>query len=257
MIRDIKKCSYASLNAIFSPLNQFEDCIFWIRNKEMTQQIYINHTYEAITNRKIELCFEVPLMFFDYLTPEYKIAGLKQFQARHDLGYINPSESIACYQWDNPDGTSRYFRCQCFRTEDFTKEQYIVGVAKSLSAEDWFHPNSQTNIDEKHQKTINVAFDILKANFGIKVPTLRPILSSLLSDIRNTLLNIEKTIFSAREIESLYFLCQGKTAKQTAQIMGISPRTVETYIETLRAKTGCINKMALISKFSRYFQDFN
>ena len=255
MIRDIRRCSYSLLNNIFSPLSQLDDCILWIRNSEMTQQIYVSHSYEVITERKIDILFDVPLIWFDYLNPEYKIPAMQQLQARHNLGYVDPTKNIACYQFNSAAGEIKYFRCQCFKTEDFSKEQYIVGIVKSLSRNEWFNPSLQVNIDENHQSAIDVVLSTLKKHFGIKTLNLRPTLSNLLNDIKHILVNLENVIFSPREIESLYYLCQGKTAKQTAQLMSISPRTVETYLDTLRSKTGCINKLALISKFSRYFQD--
>jgi DNA-binding CsgD family transcriptional regulator len=57
-----------------------------------------------------------------------------------------------------------------------------------------------------------------------------------------------KLHLSKRESECLHYLVQGKTAKQTAQILSISHRTVETYIENLKLKLKCKNKAELMVK---------
>jgi DNA-binding CsgD family transcriptional regulator len=53
---------------------------------------------------------------------------------------------------------------------------------------------------------------------------------------------------SIREIECLYHLVRGKTAKMIAQFLNLSPRTVESYIENIKAKFGCYTKSELLDK---------
>lgn len=52
---------------------------------------------------------------------------------------------------------------------------------------------------------------------------------------------------SPREFDVLRLLLQGYTAKQTALALGISSRTVETYLDNIRKKAGCKSKLALIA----------
>lgn len=52
---------------------------------------------------------------------------------------------------------------------------------------------------------------------------------------------------SARELESLFFLLRGKTARQIAQLLTLSKRTVESYVEQIRNKFGCQNKAELFN----------
>lgn len=51
---------------------------------------------------------------------------------------------------------------------------------------------------------------------------------------------------SPRELESLFFLLRGKTAKQIAENLRLSKRTVESYIEQIKNKFGCQNKAELL-----------
>jgi DNA-binding CsgD family transcriptional regulator len=49
-------------------------------------------------------------------------------------------------------------------------------------------------------------------------------------------------ILSKREFECLLWFAKGKTAKQTARILSLSPRSVEAYINNLKNKLGCQSK---------------
>lgn len=51
---------------------------------------------------------------------------------------------------------------------------------------------------------------------------------------------------SNRELECLFLILRGKTAKQIAEIMDLSKRTVEFYIENIKNKFGCNTKSDLL-----------
>jgi len=53
--------------------------------------------------------------------------------------------------------------------------------------------------------------------------------------------------FTSREMECLFFLIRGKTSKEIAKILKISPRTVETYLENIKLKMKCSNKLQVIA----------
>jgi len=55
-------------------------------------------------------------------------------------------------------------------------------------------------------------------------------------------LDIESHGLSEREIEVLEWVTQGKTNKQIAEILGISPLTVKTHLEHIYAKLGVWNR---------------
>lgn len=53
--------------------------------------------------------------------------------------------------------------------------------------------------------------------------------------------------FSQREMECLFYLLRGKSAKEIAKTLAISSRTVETYLENLKFKTNSQSKGELIN----------
>ena len=56
------------------------------------------------------------------------------------------------------------------------------------------------------------------------------------------------TNLSARELEVLFYLVRGKVVSDISSILQISKRTIESYIENIKAKLACNNKAELIEK---------
>jgi len=57
-----------------------------------------------------------------------------------------------------------------------------------------------------------------------------------------------KTKLTVRELQTLNYLLKGRTAFETAQILHISPKTVEFYIDSVKLKLNCLNKADLFDK---------
>ncbi len=54
-------------------------------------------------------------------------------------------------------------------------------------------------------------------------------------------------VFSKREIECLYYLIRGLSAKQIGKILNLSSRTIETHIYNLKKKVGGRKKSDIIT----------
>jgi len=61
--------------------------------------------------------------------------------------------------------------------------------------------------------------------------------------------------FTQKEIECISHMLDGKSAKETAEIMGISRRTVEFHIENIKNKLGCSTKAEVIAKCICFKED--
>lgn len=59
-----------------------------------------------------------------------------------------------------------------------------------------------------------------------------------------------KSLLTNRQLQCCLLLMQGKTAKEIANTIGLSARTVEDYLSQIRTKLGCRNKTELIIKLS-------
>ena len=63
-----------------------------------------------------------------------------------------------------------------------------------------------------------------------------------------------KDYLTRREKECMDHLILGKTIKETAVIMNLSPRTVEFYLKNIRKRWGCHSKNELITRVKRYYK---
>lgn len=60
--------------------------------------------------------------------------------------------------------------------------------------------------------------------------------------------NNAKYRLTNRQNECLCHIIRGRTTKEIAQLLSISPRTVETYLEQIKAELNCYTKSQLINK---------
>lgn len=56
---------------------------------------------------------------------------------------------------------------------------------------------------------------------------------------------------SSREFQCLSLLSNGRTMKEIGKHLGLSPRTIESYINSIKNKLGCINKSEVIRIFEK------
>ncbi len=59
----------------------------------------------------------------------------------------------------------------------------------------------------------------------------------------------EEIIFSRREYESMLWLSRGKTIKEVARILQLSPKTVEGHLAHAKDKTNCTFRSQLLDLF--------
>lgn len=58
---------------------------------------------------------------------------------------------------------------------------------------------------------------------------------------------LKETSLSKRESDCVFFLIRGKTMKEIAKCLDLSPRTVEAYIVNIKLKWGCTNQKEVIA----------
>jgi LuxR family quorum sensing-dependent transcriptional regulator len=58
----------------------------------------------------------------------------------------------------------------------------------------------------------------------------------------------KKSLLSPREVEVLEFIVQGYSAKETAEMLSLSHRTIERHIDNARNKLGARNRPHLVSE---------
>jgi len=59
----------------------------------------------------------------------------------------------------------------------------------------------------------------------------------------------KEVLLSKRETECLHYLALGKSVKEIARSLSLSPRTIEFYLKNIKNKTGHVNKTQVISAY--------
>jgi DNA-binding CsgD family transcriptional regulator len=152
----------------------------------------------------------------------------------HDV-YVAQNESlIAC---DRPLSILGYF---CYANDDWKVifgKKYLLKDQNGKILALVSHFNDITNhnlIDLSKLLDININKNFVKVS--------RKQVSYVLGD------SYSKIPLSKRQSECMFFMLRGKTAKDIAKILRLSPRTVEEYIEQIKFKLKCTTKSDLIEK---------
>lgn len=250
MLSHLLTCSPQHLSLVFEPLNRFEHHVFWIRNHDMSKQIYSSDQFNKIWQRDGTILYELPMLWLDYLSLDNKNNYMKQLQVRHELNYFDEIKNVVLYQISTPGGENIHLIDRCYPCEDKNGNHYILGFSKVITVELWeqYWLAPPQKLSDSCRTAYHLLFKILNDEFGV--------VRSKTSEgkIKNNSLNLaEQFALTKREFECLNSICLGKTNKEAARVLLISPRTVETHLQSIIRKTNCHNKIDLISRFSRYF----
>lgn len=121
---------------------------------------------------------------------------------------------------------------------------------------DYFDENIKALIEDK--KKAKFGFLKFPADYSIPLQTEIPlqIVQQFLEEtffIKQTLKTKENNIhLSKRELECLYYVSLGKTIKEIARVLELSPRSVEFYLNNVKKRSG-LNRGELIASFARNF----
>lgn len=111
----------------------------------------------------------------------------------------------------------------------------------------YFKENSVDLISNASRKPIATSLDATNSNF--KMVDLELIEKEILHKNGSI-----KVTLSSRQKECLFHLVRGMTIKQVADTLKLSPRTVEHYIEAVKAKLDCNTRFDLIEKYRTIFE---
>ncbi len=116
---------------------------------------------------------------------------------------------------------------------------YLSKMDVLISFKDYFREKATSIINQAEKQKI-----ILPFNDKLDISK-----SLINADNRNLFLS-NKVSLSKRQLECCHLLMQGKTTKEMASALGLSIRTVEDYLNHIKAKLGCRNKTELIIKLT-------
>jgi LuxR family transcriptional regulator of spore coat protein len=255
----MEKLSIQSLNALFSYLDQHPTTVLWVRTKDYKQQVYLGSNFERIWKRPTELIYKSPDLWEHYLYEEDKNSALQKIHGR----IIEPERVSGklFFRIVDAEGNVKFIKDEAFMlTDDHDRYSGLIGFGQLITEREWhsyISPNKKhQEINYQQQKLKEDVFKLLKQELKVEVtpqssqrvpPTIFTSVEHWHDKIRLKKDTLMLQITS-REMECLAYLAAGKTAKQTAQALKISPRTVVFHLDNIRRKTKSQSKMELLSK---------
>jgi PAS domain S-box-containing protein len=224
--------------------------VFWMRNADYSQQIYISPAYEKIWGRSCDELYQFPEKWSDYLYPSDRERLDNSIAKRNSKSDIN-NLFIENYRIVRPDGEIRWIKDYSFPLHEQNQLIGFAGIAQDISAEILREENLR-----KEKEQFEIANKI-KSMFLASISN-QPnnTIDEILSLLRKT--SAEKyfingrngeILLSKKELVCLIYTAKGKLAKEIASILKISPKTVEFHISNLKNKLGCYTKAQLVEIF--------
>ncbi|EJF91096.1 helix-turn-helix transcriptional regulator [Bartonella tamiae] len=241
---------------------------------------YIYKFMNKSTNRNIELDI-LKIISFESLKNElYKIVDF--YDLKH-VSYFSVNDTKSKFK--EPIFLTTYTEhWQCYYRDNnlYLHDPVLYQTFNNVLPTDWRHFNI---IKSKTKSLISIAHDFGVGDFGISIPVRGPSVeravisftydgsksewNSFTSDNLKDLIVVAQLIHAAalrtandkeaktfkqefkltlRERHCLYWASQGKTAYETAVIMGLSTNTVRAYIESARHSLSCVSITQAVSK---------
>ncbi len=257
----MKKLTTDSLDSLFEHLNQPET-IFWIRDKSYKKQIYVNSAIETVwgiptakfyddSDGKMLKATMLPDEGRDkWLTLDKVKNSIANKEVIHEQHHVNSPDVLLRIK--DTHGEEKYLLDSHFQLVDQHGEHVgFTGIVQTLSKDEWFAKyyaeKSQSNCDS-HSALKRHVFDLLYKEAG---------LTASISMDQKTLEHIpryyiiqagKEVTFTKRESQCIYYLQQGKSAKQTAELIHTSSRTVEYHIGNACEKANTHSKIELLTR---------
>lgn len=114
--------------------------------------------------------------------------------------------------------------------------QRVNGIMTSRASLDLYRPTVEENVYVKRS---------LRGNSK----TLEDIIQSLQIEEFQLMVGKKSVIISLREFQCLFLMSKGQTFKEIGKNLDLSPRTIESYINNLKSKTGTNSKSELIKLY--------
>lgn len=240
------------INILINNIEQQENKYFWIRTPDFQQQIYISEGFEKIWQNDNSKLFEHPMSFVDTFIIEENEDILKSFEARA-MGAPDEREKTLLVRIKSADNSIIHWRDSCFCLYDtYGTVVGVAGIGEALKESEWFL-DLEKKVEEPTQLEIikksqfarylqNDKPDSIPFN-NIEIPCHR-----IKSQYYVFIVPEGEIALTRRELQCIYYLLAGFTAKQTARELKISPKVVEEYLNNARGKLHCNNKMEIVKK---------
>lgn len=235
-----------SLNLLMTSISNLSSTVFWVRSADFKKQIYVSPSFETIYGKECNLLYENPQAWTDPIDPEHRYQVLERLTQRriNQMNHLNDNEPV-CYSLILPSNERHFIKNQAFTVCDDKKSIVAyAGMSENISEALYEHlliNKKNLNTADNNRKAIDNVIQMLTRDIAQDRDYKKRSVAYNNSNDNNLLDKL-----SVREKDCLQYLIQGMTAKETAKQLNLSPRTVETYIDSIKLKFGCRNKMEIM-----------
>lgn len=230
-------------------VEQQSEQIFWLRTPDFMQQLYVTDTFDQIWGRSLEPLFEHPTAFRDSLVPEDENIR-KAYNKRKQSSSVSEKEQTILSRIITPTGEIKHMRDSCFSLHDsYGNTVGMAGIGKVITPSEWGH-DLDGKVKETHPLSKILQSLAERHTNAVASPMCKEVKLSYKMYKGKYLINtyIGEIVLTPREFETLQLLLAGNTAKETAKVLNISPRTVQDYLINLRVKLECRNKLEIANR---------
>lgn len=254
----MEKLSIQALNAVFACFDQHPSAILWVRSKDYQRQIYIGPNFEKVWKRPVDLIYDKPDSWNSFLYSDDKHHIIQEINNR--ISTPDQTNSKLLYRILDSESNINYIMDEVFMLID-EHNQHVgyMGYSIIMSDREWhdiYNAGVICRDDHQQNKMRKNLVDVIKKELKVNAISVKynenkkPLKDKALFDTSKIVLKHQgkPIILTPREAECIAHLIAGKTAKQTAAALKISPRTVLFHLDNMRLKTESKTKLELLGK---------
>ena len=218
--------------------NQNPNAIVWICSADYKEQYYLAERYETLWGHSREQFLNNPLTWRETLYPEDKSRIVDHIGQRAEL----QNQTTMFFRVLRADGNIQYVKdINLFIYNNYGQIQAIAGVAEILPESLW----RQQQKNSISSDTLRMILSKLQNESCKPIDTQKKKRKHISLPLLQSSGNI---ILTKQEAICLYHMMKGHTAKQTANLIHRSYRTVETHLDQIRFKTQSKTKYEILTK---------
>lgn len=243
IMKDFLQISYQDFNAIFGSAGQDTNEVFWIRSSDFKKQIYLAQSYKKVWGHDPANMYENPEFWYQTLADGERVLvniGMeRRFKGENTLLY---------YRIEHPILKVNYIKDFSFYIHNADGEVAgIAGISKQINPQQWedeiaTHLHSQRFIKSNFIQSPFI--DIFQQEFD-----------SVIDNNKKKYKIVMETgtyCLTRRKAQCLFWLLNGKNSREIANILYLSPRTIEDHIDEIKDILGCCTQIQIFSKILNF-----
>ena len=214
---------------VFAAQAQASDHVFWVSQLDYQQHLFVSRGFERVWGADHTVMYDTPTYFDTRLVSEKSDTFWEKCLKRHN----EQQQGSVLFQIKNEQGELRWVK-DCFMTlyDAQGKPLAAAGIAMDVTEQiDLINnPDSLDRVNAQHNQLKSTYTGLLKDKLKI------------LAEVKQQ----QRPMITTREKQCLQQLSQGLSARETAELLHISRRTVEKHLDNVKLKFNCTKKVELM-----------